>query len=721
MTDAGHTPRPASLTESDALDVNDLPMRRYTSTSAAENDNNSQTIDQNIKLTQLNLNTQPQLDEEPKAEIQSDINRPPDHGIPPAQPEECHCAIPHNKGDPGLLIWPGSPIGFPELDWKPPLLRIPLLIAAALYNAACLAGLCYFGYKTWSGQDLHVKGQYNYFTLRYLPTTVGVITALWTNAILTNLLWMMPYITMSQVKYYTTNNTPLYPNTMATIFAPYTVGGPHNFGGYSLIVGGNRHYLLFATLLQGLITQLILPPVKANLFKTHLDEAGWIIQISSWTCIVLIIIYLCQFLLMMSLLFGLPRDSFGLSDSVASIADQINLFAKSNIMEDFQGIETLPWRQWPKQLSMRTYRLGYWRAGCNGKFWYGIGKLEDTRAPGIQENPGATRSTEHPGGEDALTRYRFSNVFLNLHPVSLFVWLCLTCAFIGLNIFLLVMHQRNRSFRINSTSVESSNVYLRILPTLIATIYNFFWGTVAKFFLLRQPFAGMFKAKPVEQNLLLEYAYDLPLILTLKALSNGHIKVAWLSFIQLASALHPIFLGALFAVNSPISNQANVTISGTAAIGSLVFFILYSLSIPVAWPTPKRRLPCPLRSLGETIGLCYSSKLLESPAFDFPEATDLRIHRHCRIILQKDEYALGVYTGTDGQEHMGFDIAYLDKGRGFREKQVRIIKPEKRPKGMTRRWVDFGLDACLDCFCGCLRRIICMCASRGNIGGSGGF
>jgi len=101
--------------------------------------------------------------------------------------------------------------------------------------------------------------------------------------------------------------------------------------------------------------------------------------------------------------------------------------------------------------------------------------------------------------------------------------------------------------------------------------------------------------------------------------------------------------------------------------------LVYLISIPLAWPTPKRTLPRGLVSMADLLTFCHASYLMHDPIMCVQRPVDTQRHLYSKVFLAERLYLFGRYKGTDGQEHAGFDMAYTTNAPS--EAHVHHIKP----------------------------------------------
>ena len=436
-------------------------------------------------------------------------------------------------------------------------------------------------------------------------------------------------------------------------------------------------------------------PLQACLFQTRyytLDtENVWrwtSVQPIGWT---LFVLYLLMVVALVLLLVRFSRRLTGLKWEAASLADIMVLIQRSNILSEFERSENVR--------TSKEYRLGYWRTSnqpsdpfhCLGEanarvnFYtseHGTRKAkilnEKHRDPARIDLEGQrplSTDTCEPDFEARADRYRFIPWFLK--ETYVVAWLVtaivLLIAFLAVSF---VHHAVQHGFLpllpapTTSYGFSPANFLYSFLPSFIGMILFILFQPIDLTFRALQPFANLanIHGTTADKSLVLDYTSNLPIFVTIKAALAGHLKVAWLSFMSLASITLPILAGGVFTAQFFVETQDVRMAASMPAYDALVFFVvLYALSFLFIWPGRKRHLPHDFRSLGQIISFVYKSQLLQDQAFREPQS---RIDLVTRLVAggrAERRYVFGVFEGVDGRTHMG--IEQLNKGVG-KEREV---------------------------------------------------
>ncbi|KAI9770740.1 MAG: hypothetical protein M1840_002990 [Geoglossum simile] len=559
--------------------------------------------------------------------------------------------------------------GYNKLDFKPIILRAPFLFATIFFFLASTASLITLLHLTKTRGSIRYSSNIAHFATRYIPTVVGTITTIMWRAIATTLGRMTPYISLAA------NRNPGrehhsrgYRTVTADCMAPVRYFTAFEFASrhwlYSTVAFSVYFPLAFVTSLKS--TFLIVVP--------H-GESGWDIRVSQPVTAVLIAIYLYFAVLTCIMVIRLWNRPTGLKWDPVSIADQVALFHGSNVLNDFNGLELGSWSAVRDALSERTYRLGYWEKGADRKVWYGIGREsngeEDDDLPHTRDVP----DYYHP--------YRVTFIQLTL-PVMVFWALLLLFGIIGC-IYGLASKRIQRGIILGNTitvigyrinmSQGTATFLFRGLPTFLSQVYTaFLWYSADRFCRMSQAFDGMYKeAQPASENILLGYQSDLPFVVSIKAAMNSHWRIAHLSAMSLLANILPVLVGAVFTV-TPGTENITIRTSIIVFYAVFAFLCLYFISIPIAWPPRRRRLPRTIYTIADIISFCYASELVMDPAFDLQRKEDTREHMECKLFLEEHKYLFGKYLGTDGKRHLGFSISKKVEGEG---QSVEWIDPKQ--------------------------------------------
>jgi hypothetical protein len=214
----------------------------------------------------------------------------------------------------------------------------------------------------------------------------------------------------------------------------------------------------------------------------------------------------------------------------------------------------------------------------------------------------------------------------------------------------------------------------RSLPVLVASLFAMnYMNLVDIGHRFSQPFANMFNQEAsAEDTILLNYVWGIPGAVTIESLKRGHMKVAWFSFLNLFNAFFPLLVSGLFTI---INTGPRIVfhVDDVSFYLCFAFIVVYAFSLPFAWPSWKRGLPRKCYSLGDVLSLCYASSFVQNTALNVNARNITQRHLESRLFLQEEKFSIGMYTGSDGKSHFGFDNTYRKDQQGNNTLHVRHV------------------------------------------------
>ncbi|OAX83647.1 hypothetical protein ACJ72_01996 [Emergomyces africanus] len=569
---------------------------------------------------------------------------------------------------------PSDGYRYPQLNFIPFVLRpLPLfsLTAVCLAMMASLVFCIIWSQRhdgLWAYDGL---GGSRYFVFRFLPQLLAILITLWLLAVQSAVYRILPLTILSSG----------YGSKKALQEIRIL---PHNFllPDISLFRHGEWFPAIFLVIVWAV--NMFTVPLQSSLFIARFyDQAGgfqW--TTTSGVAGTLVALY---GLLVMALLGIMIRFSWresGLLWDPVCLADLIPLIQKSNVLDQFYRTEIS--RTVEKDLLPREMRLGYWSSDTNDQdIIYGIGEANVT---GDKESSRPKRQSQtsvpdhgdseqqHLTNKDSFernvhspfVRYRWTAWFLRDSCVV--AWIVIANVLIIAFIVVTFVKQPVRdgfdpllSTLSSSTSFSPSNFLYTFIPSLIAIILFLLWQPIDQYFRAVQPFCDLSSpnGSNAEKSLLQSYPSCLPLEVTILALSAGHYKVAYISFMSLASLSIPVLAGGVFMARFyPEHDQIRISTFLPAYYTMMAFVVIYGLSFLVLWPRRKRYLPHAIYTYADIISFFYQSPLLSDKVFREPRT---KADLVTRVIVappgegEKALYAFGLYQGRDGQDHLGVD------------------------------------------------------------------
>lgn len=578
----------------------------------------------------------------------------------------------------------------PKLNYKPFALRIASLGGLLLCCILMIVGLLFCAIWPTSRNglwDYDGVGTGRYFTFQYLPTLLASIIIIWLLIVQNAISRTIPFIILSSERG-SPNSGVLHDSP---IFST-------NYMIPNLSFFKHREPLLgFCSVLFWLALWTV--PLQSCLFQTqyYTPESTW-----RWTTVIgiaytLFVLYLLLALALLLTIFRITFRRTGLKWDPVSLADLLTVFHSSNFLSDLERSEVSA--RHPPYFSTKYLRLGYWQTSRRHEAFYGIGEenvptkrysldrgkivpVTDLSNVDLEAQKFDRRSTIDTLNHDIYTpemRYRWLPWFLRDGPVV--AWILIAIALmLAFVIVSFVNHAVQNGFLPQLSAPTSSNGFspanflYSFVPSLIGMILFLIWQPIDMYFRALQPFVNLSHEDgcSAEKSLLMDYPSRLPIEITIEAITSGHHKVAWISFIGLLSITLPILAGGVFTAQYVATSQSVRMIAEMSGYYALVVFVvIYALSFLIIWPTKKRQLPHDISTIGQLVSFFYQSPLLADSVFKEPRSkTDLVTKLVGRLTGEKghSKYAFGSFRGLGGKEHLGIhrleDYRSIARGQG---------------------------------------------------------
>ncbi|KAF5381413.1 hypothetical protein D9757_009070 [Collybiopsis confluens] len=551
------------------------------------------------------------------------------------------------------------PEGFPALNFRPFPIRTWFLAVICVLCLMVVAGIIAVDRKAESvSRTFCTADRGQRLAWEYGPMIIAVITKLIWRSVFGALSRMIPFFSLARA-----TGT----SEKKSLRTTYAFVGNSSRGALS-----NHHYLFGVFGWTRRVILLALAPLKsafvlATPYNPETDRCQEF-HVSHAIAMILATVYCVLAILGALVLVRLYGRSTGLKWDPVSIADKMALFHGSNALQDIIYVDK------DSELSRCHYRIGYWHVtesvpnlapSCHGKenpfVWYGIARMKASSdvghrflyhdcpqnfslpiSLGIHHSKSSSGSVPHQG-----SIFTFFRIFL---------WFSTTITSI---VLLSKLSVSGKPVTLSLTST-SSTFFFRAFITFVIASLSLVWINVDLSRRAAQPFLGMYDfARPASENILLHYSSDLPGIVTWNALVNRHYKVAYLSILSLfVRTIVPILFGTLFTITPIDENTSVVAISSQwKAAVSIAILLVYLFSIPIGWPLPLQPLVYSVQSISDLLKYCYASDLLRDSVLCMQGSTTTRKHLLCKLFLAEHRYRYGEYIGTDGKEHLGFDIS----------------------------------------------------------------
>lgn len=568
---------------------------------------------------------------------------------------------------------------YPPLNFVPRVLRPLALIAAILPCLAMIAALifCNIWSKNHSGLwDYDGQGGPWYFVFQYLPQLLAVFLTIWVFVLQSAVYRLTPFTIMASDCPFdgVLQNLSITPKNF--VFPDWS-----HFKNGETLVGVCLSIFWF--------TNLFTIPLQSCLFQSQyliIDGEGsfrWVaVQAVAWT---LVALYALLTIALGLLIYRFSEGKSGLMWDPVSLADLIPLVQRSNVLHDFHRSETSS--DVSRMIPPRNLRLGYWQTSQEPEIFYGIGEMHaPPRGYSVEKGQSKAKKMESLASDDLdieqqrlvtdesfrqdihspSVRFRWTTWFLGDSLVS--AWIAIVIVL--LIAFIVVSFVKDaiphgflpRLATVPSpTGFSSSNFLYSFIPSFIGTVLFLAWQPIDVYFRAVQPFASLSSpgGTSPEDSLLLSYPSCLPVEATVVALFSGHYKLAWISFISLASLAIPVLSGGVFAALYFITeDEVRISAYMPAYYALIAFCGVYALSFLTVWPRRKRYMPHDISTIADLVSFFYQSQLLTDEVFREPRS---KADLVTRIIVtppgetESPRYAFGAYTGRDGREHLGID------------------------------------------------------------------
>lgn len=223
------------------------------------------------------------------------------------------------------------------------------------------------------------------------------------------------------------------------------------------------------------------------------------------------------------------------------------------------------------------------------------------------------------------------------------------------------------------------SLLLRSVPMMLATVAINLIIDFNSYHLYAQPLTDLYQGpSSAEETILLDYQTAASFSVLLKSWELGHRKVFYFALLNLlapALALAPVSMAALSIRDEVIYGRMN---TGLVACTVLILAI-YLSSYVFAVLSANRRFPRAGTSLIDTWMMCYSSRLAEYPEFRDCGPTWTKADLAASLQLRHDRYLLGICTGVDGKDRVGFDVATIER-REQSTQAVAFVTPRTSAK-----------------------------------------
>ncbi|KAK4125349.1 hypothetical protein N657DRAFT_655375 [Parathielavia appendiculata] len=539
----------------------------------------------------------------------------------------------------------------PPLTFRPWPLRAPalfgfmavcVLMIAALILSAVYSHL-HQGLREW---ETIYGGRY--FLFRLLPQLMAAGILLYAQFLVTTVFRMLPFVRLAS-KIPAEREGALFQELYPSFLWPRLVG-PWNVWVPVLVT-----WLMNFTL-----------SLQSSLFTVILVDGIWTwatVQGVAWTLVALYLALLISTVLVWR--YWATLETTGLIWDPRSLADIASLVSETNTAEDYRGTQLARSRDGIRfALRRRTAdRLCYWtwKDGRHG-FWHTLGSpMDETNlipVPDLTAGQRMQRLDEKhdqaalpdtdPAHHDIESTHQRNRYLPFPLRTSQLLWHTLTGTILLLAIFIATFLPATRiaaGFPPKLSSAPQPGAFspadflYSFLPALLGTIAFLSFQPLDTHLRVLQPWAALssdqVRGADAESSLLADYAACGPWgECTLRALRNGHWRVAVVSLLSGLFVLIPVLAGASFMALTvaPAATDDGGGGSSSAdgweeqevrmfvnmpAYGILLgLLVLYVVGLAVLFPRRKAfRMPHAVTCLAEVVGYLVNSEIREEPAF----------------------------------------------------------------------------------------------------------
>lgn len=216
--------------------------------------------------------------------------------------------------------------------------------------------------------------------------------------------------------------------------------------------------------------------------------------------------------------------------------------------------------------------------------------------------------------------------------------------------------------------LEVSLIY-SFLPALIFVMFNITFFNADIHYRTTQALHGLSKPQLAGKSLLLDYVSPNPATLILKAIINGHYRVAMHSFLALMGTYSIVVAGRMFD-QEVVNGSYHLTINPTNFYASVTILCVYVLILPFSRPPTAYRNSRNWLSIIDTASFAYDSVALRVKDFDVQDASDGEEHLNAKVLLSKKLWVFGMYRGVSGRMRLGLSPTTDDDGKVVRVDQI---------------------------------------------------
>lgn len=238
------------------------------------------------------------------------------------------------------------------------------------------------------------------------------------------------------------------------------------------------------------------------------------------------------------------------------------------------------------------------------------------------------------------------------------------------------------------TFIEKTSIVTEKIPFLLtglATIVKILWNTMNCDVRMLQPFYILSKRRAPPKTLTLDYAGTNPLFLPIIAIINRHWLVALVAFGSILAEVLTVCVSSLTVDGTRFipghggdddkkqdpndrhnQDQTFRSFWVSLALSILILFYLISIAILTYMRRSHKFMPRQIGTMASVLAMIHQSNMLTQSFVDTEKLTSSQMTRH--LEKQGKTYALGWFSGRDGDDHLGIDEEPILKGYVYGEK-----------------------------------------------------
>ncbi|KAI5786133.1 hypothetical protein FPQ18DRAFT_264345 [Pyronema domesticum] len=219
---------------------------------------------------------------------------------------------------------------------------------------------------------------------------------------------------------------------------------------------------------------------------------------------------------------------------------------------------------------------------------------------------------------------------------------------------------------------NTANVVIDKAPwviTGISILIKSIWELLEKEMRILEPFWLLYKRHADSSVLTLDYTATIPGFIIFKALSNGHLLLAWVTFVTVLIEILTVVLGSLDAQGGEESNLSSLL----SFILAIIIFVIVLFTGAIVLKKRRRTfLPRQPGTISSVLAFIHQSKMLTD--FDGTEQQSTA-ERKEKLRGIGNRYGFGWFVGRDGNRHLGIDKEPLLEGFKFgRDTKMAVVE-----------------------------------------------